>query len=108
MSKLIILNINNSQYFCENNSFFYINSFKRQKKEINIKNILLYKNDKKIYIGYPYIINLYAKLSLIYHNSKKKTITKFQRRKRYKIIKNVKEFIYKAKIIKTKWLKRKQ
>ncbi|MGX7589365.1 hypothetical protein [Candidatus Vidania fulgoroideorum] len=101
MIEIIIFNLMGFQYYFKKG--IKINLIKSNKKnEILYTNkiIFLKKKNQKGLFGKPFLNNLNLKISLIYKCILKKNIFKFKRRKRYKIIKKSKNFLFEIKLIK--------
>ncbi|MGX7589503.1 bL21 family ribosomal protein [Candidatus Vidania fulgoroideorum] len=107
MKNILIFEHNGLQYFYNGNNSI-IKSNKKEKKKIKINKIIFFFNKGKIFLGKPYIKKISIKINLFFIKKKKKTIIKFKRRKRYKIIKKIIENKYKFFVEKIRWLKKKQ
>ncbi|WP_343189322.1 50S ribosomal protein L21 [Buchnera aphidicola] len=74
------------QYKAKKGKYLILEKINKEKgSKIILKNILMIKKKKKIFIGKPILLKSLIKATIISHNKKKKIqIIKFKRRKHYK------------------------
>ncbi len=82
-----IVELNNNQYVVKKDDMINVDklNYDDKKRDMEIKNVLLYKNDKEILIGKPYLKNITVKAEIIKDIKDKKIIVfKYKKRKGYR------------------------
>lgn len=82
-----IVELNNNQYVVKKDDKINVDKLKYddKKRDLEIKNVLLYKNDKETLIGKPYLKNITVKAEIIKDIKDKKIIVfKYKKRKGYR------------------------
>ncbi len=82
-----VIEIEENQYIAEKDKELKIDKLKEipEDKQLVFDKVLIYKNEKKILIGTPYLKNATVKAEYLYDIKDKKIIVfKYKRRKRYR------------------------
>ncbi len=80
-----VVEINKNQYVVKNNQEIIVDKLETQDKNLEIKNVLLYKDDNKVLFGKPYIKDASVSAEIIKEKKGEKIVVfKYKRRKGYK------------------------
>lgn len=80
-----VVEINKNQYVVKNNQEIIVDKLEAQDKNLEIKNVLLYKDDHKVLFGKPYIKDASVSAEIIKEKKGEKIVVfKYKRRKGYK------------------------
>ncbi len=77
-----VVNLNGNQYMVTKDAEIRVDKLSEPKKDIEIKDVLLYKDDNNVLIGKPYLSNVTVKAEYVKDIKDKKIVVfKFRRRK---------------------------